>query len=295
LSLTVGGRYSIDQKQDQRTVQPFLATPFTVDPHARWHSFDPSVSLNYKITADALAYVSYRQGYKSGGFQTLAPGTPQIASTPFLPEHVKSYEAGVKTEWLDHRLLADIAIFRSDITDQQISRVVSATNFSIDNAGATRTDGVDLTLSAKPVHGLSVDTSMTWQHARFEKYQSGALSYAGHEQLRSPDFMGNAGAEYTFDLPQGAALSLRAEYAYQAEEFFDAANSSKPGLYQPGYGLANARLTYTPSHGDWDLAFWGKNLGNTEYYRNIAVGGATGIAVPGDPLTFGASFNVRFN
>jgi iron complex outermembrane receptor protein len=294
LSLTVGGRYSVDQKKDQRTVQSFLSPPFTVDPRARWHSFDPSTSLNYKITPDTMAYASYRQGYKSGGFQTLLPSTPQIASTPFLPEHVKSYEVGVKSEWFDHRFLADIAVFRSDITDQQISRIITATNISIDNAGATRTDGVDLTLSAKPIHSLSVDTSMTFQHARFQQYQNGSVSYAGNTQLRSPDFTGSFGAEYKFDLPRGADLSLRAEYTYQAEEFFDAANTKNPGYYQPGYGLANARITYTPAHGDWNVALWGKNLGNTEYYRNIALG-VSGIAVPGDPLTFGGTFNIKFH
>jgi iron complex outermembrane recepter protein len=294
-SLTVGGRYSVDQKQDQRTVQKFLATPFTVDPHASWNSFDPSASLNYKITPDTMAYVSYRQGYKSGGFQTFLPGTAQIASTPFLPEHVKSYEAGVKSEWFDHRLMADIAVFRSNITDQQISRIIDPTNISIDNAGATRTDGVDLTLSAKPMHGLSVDTSVTLQHARFLQYQNGSVSYAGNEQLRSPDFTGTFGAEYKFDLPQGADLTVRGEYTYQSEEFFDPSNSKAPGLYQPGYGLTNARITYTPAHGDWTLALWGKNLGNIEYYRNIAIGGITGIAAPGDPLTFGGTFNVKFH
>lgn len=294
-SLTVGGRYSVDQKQDERTVMNFLSPAFNVDPHARWDSFDPSASLNYKITPDTLAYVSYREGYKSGGFQTILPATAQIASTPFLPEHVKSYEAGIKSEWLDHRLLADVAIFRSDITDQQISRVISATDISIDNAGKTRADGVDLTVTAKPVHGLSVDSSMTWQHARFLQYQNGDVSYAGNEQLRSPDFTGSFGADYKIDLPDTASVTLHADYSYQASEFFDPANLKVTGLYQPGYGLANARITYAPARGDWTVALWGRNLGNTEYYRNIAVGGLTGIATPGDPLTFGGSFNIKFH
>jgi iron complex outermembrane receptor protein len=294
LNLTVGGRYSVDKKSDDRTVASFLSKPFTVKPDAKWSSFDPSASLNYKFTPDALVYASYRQGYKSGGFQTLLPKTPLIASTPFLPEHVKSYEVGAKTEWFDHRLLADIAVFRSDITDQQISRVITATNISIDNAGATRTNGVDLTLTAKPMRALTVDTSMTFQHARFEQYQNGSISYAGNTQLRSPDFTGSAGAEYTIDLPGGADLSLRAEYTYAAQQFFDAANTKVQGYYQPGYGLTNARITYTPAQGDWSVALWGKNLGDTYYYRNIAVG-TSGIATPGDPLTCGVSATIKFH
>ncbi|MDR3511942.1 MAG: TonB-dependent receptor [Caulobacteraceae bacterium] len=296
LSLTAGGRYSIDDKRDQREVKGFLAaSPFSVDPHAQWSSFDPSASLNFKLTPDILTYVSYRQGYKSGGFQTLLPSTAAVANKPFQPENVKAYEVGLKSEWFDHRLLADIAVFRQDITNQQILRITGPALQTIDNAGATRADGVDVTLSAKPVHGLSLDASMTYQKARFLKYQNGAASYAGREQLRSPDFTGSYSAEYDFDLPQGAGLAVRAEYTYQAQEFFDAANTRTAGLYQPGYGLANARVTYTPARGDWSVAFWGKNLGDTHYYRNIAVASGTGLAVPGDPMTYGATLNVKFH
>jgi iron complex outermembrane receptor protein len=121
------------------------------------------------------------------------------------------------------------------------------------------------------------------------------VSYAGNEQLRSPDFTGSFGADYKVDLPDNAAVTLHADYSYAAEEFFDPANTKLPGLYQPGYGLINARLTYAPAHGDWTVSLWGRNLGNTQYYQNIAVGGLTGIAAPGDPLTYGGSFNIKFH
>lgn len=293
-TLTAGARYSLDRKHDQRTVQDFLAAPFAVDPHAQWHSLDPSVSLMYKVRPSLRVYASYREGYKSGGFQTILPATAGIADTPFLPEHVKSYEVGAKSEWFEHRLRADVDVFRSDITDQQLSRVISATDISIDNAGATRDDGVDLTLAARPMRALTINAGMTFQHAHFLKYQNGAVSYAGNQQLRSPDFTGNFGAVYAFVLPGDASVTVRGQYAYQAQEFFDAANTRIRGYYQPGYGLTDARITYAPSRGDWDVSLWGKNLANTEYYQNIAVG-VSGIAVPGDPRTFGVSFETRFH
>jgi iron complex outermembrane receptor protein len=97
LSLTVGGRYTKDKKEDERSVKGFLAPAFySVDPTADWHSFDPTVTVNYHIMPDVLAYASYRRGYKSGGFQSLFPATPAVASTPFEPEKVDSYEAGLK-------------------------------------------------------------------------------------------------------------------------------------------------------------------------------------------------------
>lgn len=296
LSLTVGGRYTIDHKEDNRQVKGFLAPGFYfVDPTARWSSFDPAASLNFHVTPDVLTYLSYRRGYKSGGFQTLGPATPAIASTPFAPETVNSYEAGVKSTWFDHRLLIDAALFRSDITNQQILRITGPGVQTIDNAGQTRDTGLDLTISARPIEHLRLDASSTFQHARFVKYLNGAVSYAGNAQLRSPDFSGAYSAEYDVELPGGATLTPRVEYTYQSKEFFDAANTQVPGLYQPGFGLTNARLTYTPAQGSWNVALWGRNLGNVEYVRNIATLALTGLAVPGDPRTFGVAFHLAFH
>lgn len=300
LSLSAGGRYSKDRKADERSVLGLVAAgldapAFTVDPHASWSSFDPSATLNYKVLPDVLTYVSYRQGFKSGGFQTIFPTTAPVANTPFAPEKVKSYEAGLKSEWFDRRFLADIAVFLSDIKNQQVLQALSVTNLVIDNAGATRDYGVDLTLNAKPWPSLTLGANMTLQHARFVTYLDGPLNYAGNAQLRSPDFSGNYSAEYAVELPGSSQLVLHGDYSYESKQFFDAANSTTIGSYQPGYGLANARLTYVPARSDWSVALWAKNLGNTHYYQNVLILAPTGLAVAGEPLTFGGSFKFSFN
>jgi iron complex outermembrane receptor protein len=136
---------------------------------------------------------------------------------------------------------------------------------------------------------------MTLQHARFVTYLDGPLNYAGNAQLRSPDFSGNYSAEYAVGLPGNSQLVLRGDYSYESKQFFDAANSTTAGSYQPGYGLANARITYVPARGDWSVALWAKNLGNTHYYQNVLILAPTGLAVAGEPLTFGGSFKFSFN
>lgn len=293
VNITIGGRYTEDRKENVRSVQGFLAAaPFVVMPRARWSAFTPSATLNYRITPDVLAYASYRQGFKSGGFQTLLPGTAAIASTPFEPEEVNAYEIGLKSNWWSNRLIANIALFRSDITDQQILRITGTAAQTIDNAGQTRTTGVDLSLAARPVRALRLRADLTYQEARFRRYLNGAVSYAGNTQLRSPDFTGSFSADYDFDLGDAGQLTLRGEYSRSSQLFFDAANTRLPGLFQESYGIGNAFLTYRPRRGGWELAAWVKNVGDTEYFRNIAVAGATGLAVPGDPRTIGLSFQI---
>ncbi len=294
ISITAGGRYTEDDKSDSRSVKGFLApVPFVVNPRAKWHAFNPSATLNYKITPDVLTYFSYRQGFKSGGFQTLLPATALMASTPFAPEKVNSYELGLKSSWFDHHLIVNAALFRSDITNQQILRIMGPGVQTIDNAGATQTDGLDLSIEARPISDLHLRADMTFQSAQFQRYQNGAVSYAGKRQLRSPDFSGSYSADYNFALGGGANLVARGEYTYTSNSYFDAANTNAPGLFQPGYGLGNLFLTYLPAAGNWELAAWVKNLGDAHYYRNIAIAGPTGLAVPGDPLTFGVSFHIN--
>lgn len=297
LSVTAGGRYTHDQKEDNRFVQRFGGVPYTVDPSATWSSFDPSFGVNYQVAPSVLLYASYRRGFKSGGFQTLLPVTAALAAAPFAPERVNSYEAGIKSEWFDRRLRANVSIFRAEVTNQQILRTVvtaGVSNNVIDNAGRTKTDGVDIALTATPLSGLRLEANATFQRARFTKFDSNGVSFAGKSQLRSPDYTGSYAAEYTFDLGESGGLTARVEYTYQSEVFFDTANTALPGVYQPGYGLVNARLTYAPARANWEVAVWGKNLGGEEYYRNIAVSGVTGLGVPGDPTTYGVALRLNF-
>ena len=300
LTLTVGGRYSEDRKHAARTVLGLVsagleAPPFSIDPHGSWSAFDPSAALDYKITEDVMTYLSYRQGFKSGGFQPLFPPTATVAATPFAPEKVKSYEGGLKSEWFDRRFLANVAVFLSNITDQQISQNVTPILVVVDNAGATRDYGVDLTLDVKPIPQLILSAAMTVQHARFKSYVEGGVNYAGDAQLRSPDLGENYGLEYDLALAGGSTLALHAAYSYESRQFYDIANSTAPGLFQPGYGIANARVEFSPVHGDFRVGLWGNNLGNTHYYQNIAVSAPAGLAVPGVPRTYGVAIDYNFH
>lgn len=288
--LTLGGRYTRDEKESLRTVLNFLAAaPFTVNPKPSFESFDPAVTIEFKPRNGLLAYVSYRKGFKSGGFQSVLPPTPAIAATPFLPEKVTSYEAGIKATFLDRRLLANIAIFRSEIDNQQIGRLTGPTTQIIDNAGATRADGVDVTLNLRPVPQLTFAADFTAQRARFRRFINGTLDFAGNTQLRSPDFAGHFSAEYVAELGSLGSLTARGEYSYKSEIFFDGANSKLPGLYQPDYGVGNLRLTFTPRNSNLDISAFVKNVGKTRYYQNITITGLSGLAVPGEPRVFGVS------
>ena len=292
-SVTLGGRYTKDKKISDQATDPFgPAGAYFVKLTPDWDSFDPALTLEYEATEDVMVYASARQGFKSGGFQSL-PASLALASTVYDPERVRAYELGAKSQWWEGRLTANVALFRADIDDQQILRIPGAGLTIIDNAGKTRAKGVDVTLTARPVSALRLDFNATFQSARFREYLSNGISFAGKHQLRSPDRQISLVAEYTVPVGEAGEILLHGEYAYQSKVFFDAANTSSVNGFQPGYGLVGGRIIFRPARGDWDFAVWGKNLGDKRYFRNVAISGPSGLGTPGDPLTYGVSFNWR--
>lgn len=293
LSVTLGGRYTKDEKVSDQATDPFGPVgAYFVKLTPEWDSFDPAVIVEYEAAEDVMIYGSFRQGFKSGGFQSL-PGNLALASTVYDPETVRAYELGAKTQWAGGRVTLNVSGFWADIDDQQVLRIPSAGVTIIDNAGKTRTKGVDVTFSARPTQHLRLDIATTLQRARFREYVSGGVSFAGNHQLRSPDVAVSAAGEYTIPLSVGD-LMFRGEYAYQSKIFFDAANTSSQNAYQPGYGLLSGRIVFTPGNANWDVAVWGKNLADKRYFRNVAISGPSGLGTPGDPRTFGVSLNWRY-
>lgn len=293
--LTLGGRYTRDKKEDARSVAYFLGAPFAVDPRNTWSAFTPAVTLDFKLNTDVLLYGSYRKGFKSGGYQTLGVSNFTAANTPFNPENVASYELGVKASLFDRHVTANIALFRSDITDQQVSSAVSVTSVIITNVGKTRSQGIDLTFRVKPVSALTFSVSGTYQEARFRQYLSPPNDYSGKSQLRSPDFTFNLGAAYDLDLGKFAKLTLSGDYFHSSPVFYDLLNSRIAGLYQPTYDVGNVQVTAQLNAVPVEIGAFVRNVGDKHYFQNIAGTAATGaLGVPALPRTYGLTLSYKF-
>lgn len=305
-SLSVGGRYTHDRKKDDRTVVLAIAAGggYSVNPSNSWQSFDPAVTIEYKANQNFMLYGSYRRGFKSGGYQTVLQSSPVTASLPYNPEHVNSFEAGIKSEWFNRRLRVNIAGFHTQIKGQQVSRVDVSRSAAIiiDNAGTASANGVDLAISAQITRAFSIDWAATYQQARFDKYDTivGGVptSYAGNHQPRSPDFMLSAAANYVLPLGSWGSATVHGDWFHQSRVFFQAenfgVNPSGIDISQRKYDVFNARLTVAPSDGPWELSGWVKNIGDTHYCRNIANVGLSGLCSPGDPRTYGLTVGLHF-
>src|SRR5690606_36047689 len=147
LSITAGGRYT-DESKDFTTMLVRNASGVVSVPETTvsksWDAFTPRVGFEYQWTPDLMTYVSASRGFKSGGFNGRAQTIAEIDS--FDPEYVWSYEAGIKTEWFDKRLLLNLSAFYNDYTDIQLTSLRAVEGLIVivtENAGEARIKGLE--------------------------------------------------------------------------------------------------------------------------------------------------------
>ena len=236
---------------------------------------DPKVGLSYQWSPDVMTYAQYSTGYKSGGFNPRPLTRTQVTSLG--PEKVTSYEVGLKSEWFDHRLRANVAGFVSNYSALQlpVATVDPGTGFPAfltESVGNARIKGIELEIESRPVRGLSIDGSVGYLHYRTLNLGGAAYNSAtnpGGPTLSdvpalTPTWKGNVGAQYAIALGSLGSLTPRLDYTYQSKVFNDPQNELIS--MQGGYGILNARLTWESTKGGWQASLSGSNLAGKVYY-----------------------------
>lgn len=301
LSLTLGGRYSWDEKNvvfDTRSTVPgFIISNFVTPISRKWNSFDPSVSLSYKFNDDVMGYVSYTSGFKSGAFQFIAV-SPVIAQQVANPESVDSYEAGLRTTLLDRHLRLNAAVFSMNYRDLQQLRVIQfapgVSAVLTANAANSRIKGFEMEGRAVFDSSWSLDFSYGYLDAQFKNYVfNPTLDFSGNRMQRAPKSTLSLGLNFETKTGLGE-LSTRLGYSYRSSIFFEADNNVvDPQSSEGALGLWDASINLKT--GNWTMGIWGRNLTDERYRRQVL--NSTGNAQRGiwaEPRTFGARVSYEF-
>ncbi len=149
-----GVRYSADRRFAQQYEQATFDAPLLplAPANASFDNVDWDISLTWKFVPDANAYAKISTGYLSGGV---------LGGLPFDPINITSYEAGVKSEWFDHRARFNIDVWHTKQTDTQ-TQVLNTTAQQLAAEGLPPTTPLGaIVLSDPKVHvsnnGLEVE------------------------------------------------------------------------------------------------------------------------------------------
>lgn len=142
----------------------------------RSRQFTPRATVEYRWAENAMAYVAYARGFKPGGYETLEIST--FDGRRFLPERLRTWEAGAKTDWLDGRLILNGAVYWNDYTDQQIGiqQINLETGFAgprIVNAGRVDVRGFEVGSDLRTRRGVSLGVSYAYTDATFTDFVMG--------------------------------------------------------------------------------------------------------------------------
>jgi outer membrane receptor protein involved in Fe transport len=135
-------------------------------------------NLTWHITRDLMVYYTYSQGFRPGGFNQNggamhapdASGTAQyIIPKSYSSDKLTNNEIGWKTEFLDHRVQFNGAIYRENWDNVQIEFFnpgVVGNLFYDTNGQNFLIKGIETQLVARVIAGLSVQASASWNQSK---------------------------------------------------------------------------------------------------------------------------------
>ena len=303
LHLTVGGRYTDESKKfhpDQVIYQNYYAgisqvlppghplaaldAPFLqagtrilpdLEKELEINEFTPMVNLSYDFADNIMAYATYSEGFKSGGFTqrvfppvippfTAPPGTPDIDLIPtYEPEFVDVYELGFKSTLLDGRMRFNGAIFHTDYDDLQV-QVFDSVAPVTENIGSASIDGVELEMQTAPGDGWLVEASLSWLDAGYDEIGTDlTLIGSDNEFERVPEWASSVGVSKEFMLNEMGSLVVRVDWSYRDDTYNDAYNTEI--LKTDAYHLWDASVRWTNTQEDLSVILSGRNLGDEEF------------------------------
>lgn len=289
LELTLGARYTEDTREAGASTTSHSISPLAFDPtettpavRRNYSRFDPAVTANYHWNDDFSTYAKYTTGYRAGGIYTATGASYGALAEPFDPEELTSYEIGMKSDWLDHRVRLNLAAYYGDFKDMQMVIELDPSRgpdgpTKIVNAGKAATRGVELELLINPLEDLTLGASYSFLDTDVKRVDVIACSSVDNGQVptpggcpngynpSSPYHVGsNTAAEFTmpftpehsFDVNAtytlarigNGSVSAFVDYRYQSDTFVvpnaGPASTNRDIVRMKARGLLDGRLTY---------------------------------------------------
>jgi iron complex outermembrane receptor protein len=278
-------RYDRDQRQNTTLTPPYFLEVVGLSPNVsgevRLASFDaaePKATLRFKPDDDITLYGGWSRGFRSGGFNQTGVGA--IAESEgvagvhdlFKAEVDDTTEIGAKTEFLDHRLRANLSVFDTQSTNGYFfyyDALTSTQNLGNLNA---RYKGAELELTAKATDRLDLYANFGYTDSRITSLETDKAVIGNQAPLVSKNTI-DAGAQYRQPLGNLNAI-VRLDYQEIGRTWWDPANDTS----RNPVNLIDLRAGLEADK--WSVTAWSKNLTNKLYDAEYSPGGFLWRAQP---------------
>jgi iron complex outermembrane receptor protein len=307
LTLTAGFRWTEEEKDFlggnagtpyyplRGDPRPPLVTP--VPYYGKWTETTPKVGFRYQPNDDMMVFGSYSEGFKSGGFFgrqanfNIYPG--------YDPEYVKNFELGMKSTWLEGRMIFNASAFIAKYEDKQESILipVDLSNVAtvVRNAAALDMNGIELELMYQITDAWDVMTNYGHMSSEYDNYLADLngdniiTDNAGLTPRNTPEATFGLTTSYTVPVGNGD-IKTRLSYRFRDKMESNSSNVAEGTLDS----IDNLNATVTYSFDNYSISVFGQNITDQREQRWSTIGGLTSRGWWNEGARYGIEFSAEF-
>jgi iron complex outermembrane recepter protein len=271
----------------------------------RQHTFSelqPKGTIRYKLDEDVTLYGGWSRGFRSGGFNQTGVGPLAHAkgvlgvNDLYNAEVADTFEIGAKSQWLDRRLMANLALFRTRSRNGYFFVFLAANSTqNLGNLDATY-KGAELELAYKATKRVDLYANFGYTDSEITAMEDPKV--IGNQAPLVSRTSINLGAQYRQPISENLSASARVDFQQIGRTWWEPYNQTS----RDPISLVDARCGIDADA--WSVTAWSKNLFNRRYnaefsptgpgFVNGAVPPGPGFLFKAQPRTYGIDFTYRF-
>ncbi len=256
--------------------------------------------LSFRPNQDVTIFALASEGFRLGG-----TNQPNIAAVPpgYEADSLWNYELGVKSAWLDGRLIVNSSAFLIDWENIQVSGRDPTGSFAfIGNAGAAEVQGLELETFFQPVRSVNLSAGLSWLPKReLVEDQVNATVQApgrkGDKLPRIPELTASFSVQYERSLealPDWSAW-VRGDWSYHGKSHTELRPTSPNDRVQEDYDITNIRFGARKEDSGLDVALYVNNVFDIQGDVFLVAATATPtVKYTNMPRTIGVELTKRF-
>lgn len=273
---------------------PLPGQAFSSDSYYGKSMVSPMAGVVYHFNKAISLYGSAGHGFSNPTVEESLSSDGKMNSM-LRPEQGWTFDAGVKTWFVDNRLAFQASVYTIFLNDLLVTKRPVEDVFYGENAGSSVLKGVELSLRHQPVDWISYSASASVSNNRFNSFTSDGIAYDGNQLPGIP--RSHLYSDVEFKLPW--QFRLNAAFRYSGEQYADDNNQIKV----QGWKAVNAGVHFDSRlirkiHLHAQLAV--NNLFNANYASMVLInapsfaGRAPRYYYPSLPRNFALSVRLRW-
>ena len=308
-TVTAGVRWTEEEKvflggnggvpYDPAAGDPIPALLDPVSYQNKWNSVTPKVGVRYALNDDLMIFASYSEGFKSGGFFGRQANFNLDAS--YDPEFVENFEIGMKSTWMDGKVIFNPAVFWSKYKDKQESILipVSLSNVAtvVRNASSVDIFGAELELQYQINEAWYVRATYGYINAEYNAYLADitgdqiVTDNSGLSPRNTPE--GTMGLTTTYTVPVGTG-DVKAMLSYRWRDSVETIATNDPLGTLPSISDISASVSYAWSDERYRITAFGRNITDEREKQVARISPLTTRGYWNEGATYGVELSASF-